>query len=417
MSRSANEADTRLRKLLGDEALAPLRRRLRRYFEHMEPTMLPGTLQLNNLTPLEREALAVLAGRPPRQAASMRIDIADLDTVLRNAGIAASLRDALEQLDGPILHLASLRAEAQARWSAVVANCRHSTLAQYLQGPAALGLLKRLTRQDPDAAGRLLERVRAVLQRLPAPGLPRAQLAAETLGNAHALDDGHAVATLVLAVWRRREDDAPDAEDDERARAIWARAGVLVNELARPALFLNLPVQQPGGASWTPGEPGYLSLRRLLRAAPAWAVAGRTVFVCENPNLVAIAADRLGASCAPLICTDGMPAAAQRSLLSQLAESGASLRYHGDFDWPGIQIANRMIGDWGAQPWRLGIEDYEVAVAGAPHAQKDLIGTGVAALWDPDLAPAMRRHGLAIAEEAISVGLLEDLAFRPGCPD
>ena len=66
-----------------------------------------------------------------------------------------------------------------------------------------------------------------------------------------------------------------------------------------------------------------LALRTLMRAAPAWQVAARDVYVCENPNLVAIAADALGEYCAPLVCTDGMPAAAQRILLAQLAGAGA----------------------------------------------------------------------------------------------
>ena len=74
------------------------------------------------------------------------------------------------------------------------------------------------------------------------------------------------------------------------------------------------------------GEPVHLSLRRLLRRPPPWDVAGREVFVCENPNIVAIAADRLGTTCAPLACTDGMPFAAQQTLLAQLAASGARLR-------------------------------------------------------------------------------------------
>lgn len=101
------------------------------------------------------------------------------------------------------------------------------------------------------------------------------------------------------------------------------------------------------------GEPGYLSLRRLLRSPPAWAVADVTVYVCENPNLMAIAADRVGARCAPLVCTDGMPAAAQRTLLAQLAQAGARLRYHGDFDWAGLRIANHVMRTWEARPWRF----------------------------------------------------------------
>jgi len=42
------------------------------------------------------------------------------------------------------------------------------------------------------------------------------------------------------------EADVPDLLPDlqeERDRSVWARAGILVNELARPALFLNLPTR------------------------------------------------------------------------------------------------------------------------------------------------------------------------------
>jgi uncharacterized protein (TIGR02679 family) len=55
-----------------------------------------------------------------------------------------------------------------------------------------------------------------------------------------------------------------------------------------------------------------------------------------------------------MVCTDGMPAAAQRTLLAQLAAGGATLRYHGDFDWPGINIGNFVMQAFGAMPWRFG---------------------------------------------------------------
>lgn len=414
--------DPRLDKLLGGAHLAALRLRLRRHFERAQPGAATGVLRLSGLSRPEYEALSLLTGRSPRDAKSMQIDVGSLDAALRNAGIANSLREALEQLDGPIVHLASARAATQASWSAVVADCGHPALAGYLQAPAALGLLKRLARQDTAVAQHLLERVDAVLRRLPASGLGRAQLAAETLGNAHALDGGQATATLVLSVWRQFENAPPDGNDpkdtsgempdrapDERVRDIWARAGVLVNELARPALFLNLPVQTNETAVGAPGEPGYLSLRRLLRTPPTWAVADRAVFVCENPNLVAIAADQLGVRCAPLVCTDGMPAAAQRTLLTQLAQAGARLQYHGDFDWPGVQIANHVLCAWGAQPWRFAALDYEAAAAGAPHTRRDLADACVVASWDAALAAVMQRHGLAIAEEAVAASLLGDL--------
>ena len=417
-----NSADPRLRKLLGGAALDGLRARLRRHFERAAPDAPSGVLRLGSLSAAESEALALLTGRPPRQVKSMQIDVAALDCVLREAGIAGSLREALERIDGPIPHTAAMRAAALASWSTVVAGCAHPALADFLRAPAAAGLLKRLARQDAAAATQLLDQAASVLRRLPVAGLARAQLAAETLGNAHALDNGQPVATLVLAAWRQYESGrpqrsgSPDAQADapgnaveERLRDVWARAGVLVNELARPALFLNLPVQTGAMLPAALGEPGYLSLRRLLRAPPWWAVADVTVYVCENPNLVAIAADCVGTRCAPLVCTDGMPAAAQRTLLAQLAQAGALLCYHGDFDWPGLRIANHVMRTWEARPWRFMARDYEAAVTDAPQARHDLDGAGATASWDDALAPAMRRHGVAIAEEGVAALLLEDL--------
>jgi len=145
-----------------------------------------------------------------------------------------------------------------------------------------------------------------------------------------------------------------------------------------PALFLNLPLEGGGYLVGEAGEPAYASLRRVLRAPPRLAVAGRPVYVCENPNLVAIAADRLGPRCAPLACTEGMPAAAQRTLLAQLAKAGARLHYHGDFDWPGIRIGNVVVRDFGARPWRFGAADY------AAYINEICEG----------LVPALQRRGL-----------------------
>lgn len=408
--------DPRLQRLLGGPALAGLRQRLRRHFERGGPA--DGVLHLGELLPAEHEALALLSGRPARPARSLRLDLADARSRLQAAGIASSLREALEQLDGPITDHAAQRGAAAAAWSALLAGPgREARLQTWLQTAAAVSLLKRLARRDAASADTLLAQAGRVLEQLPAAGLPRAQLAARTLGDAHALDAGRPVATMVLAAWRHAEaaPDVPatDPVAEERARDTWARAGVLVNELARPVLVLNLPARAgPQPMPWLPGEPAYLSLRWLLRTAPGWQVAGRTVYVCENPNLLAIAADHLDARCAPLVCTDGMPAAAQRTLLDQLRHAGARLRYHGDFDWAGLRIANHLLRSTGAAPWRIGAADYEAAARSTATARHALAGPEAEASWDADLAPTMRRHGLAIAEEAVADSLLDDLG-RP----
>jgi uncharacterized protein (TIGR02679 family) len=415
--------DPRLLRLLGGEALVELRRRLRQRYERGTGG---GVFRLNGLNEAERAALASLLGRPPRLAESMTLDITALDAALRHAGIAASLRDALERLDGPVVDRAAERADMQTQWDGLRAVDRDARLAALLAYSRGMTLVKRLAR-SPSAAVHLLDAAQAVLSALPAAGIPRSRLAAEVLGDAHGLDQGRPTASLVLAALRREstgaeaqtETDGSDAAD-ESLRAVWAGAGVLVNELARPALFLNLPMAEGQAGGMKPGEPAYVSLRALLRAPPAWAVAGRDIHVCENPNLVAIAADTLGSRCAPLTCTDGMPGAAQRTLLLQLARAGACLHYHGDFDWAGLRIGNWVMRTCGARPWRYGTADYLAAVRDVPVHARALSPDSVAADWDADLAPAMRARAQAVDEEAVAAALMPDLdgselATIPAC--
>jgi uncharacterized protein (TIGR02679 family) len=378
----SSSTDPRLQRLLGGDRYALLRKRLRRRFERAPLDAAVEYFRMGKLTTDEHAALASLLGRPLRYASSLQVDVRLIDTAFQNAGIAASLRDALEQLDGPIANLATTRLALQTLWSEVLSGCTHRGLIELLRTPAGIGLLKRLTRQRTPAALQLCRRVEAVLQRLPASGITRSQLAADVLGDAHALDSGQPTATLVLTVWRQVIARTHDINDDveieptddgelepgggaERDRDVWAKAGVLVNELARPVLFLNLPMRDAENRNLLPGEPVYASLRSLLRSPPSWDVADRRVYVCENPNMVAIAADHWGPDCAPLVCTDGMPAAAQRCLLSQLAKARAQLCYHGDFDWPGVRIGNHVMREHGAQSWRFGAADYKAAVEGA----------------------------------------------------
>jgi uncharacterized protein (TIGR02679 family) len=428
-SRAAPQSpDSKLHRRLGGADLGELRQRMRRHFERYGDGPEKDVLHLTRLTPLEYEAVAQLVGLPARATQSVRIEIALLDAALNNAGIARSLRDALEMIDGPLVHRAAVQAEAQARWAAVLSSGpRHPDLGAWLALTGATGVLKRLARRDADLATRLLGRADAVLRELPVNGLTRAQLAAKALGDAHALDGGQPVATLVVAALRHRQmsvvtpeagvpdeatEDAERGQSPERVRDIWARVGVLVNELARPALYLNLPVHSSSPQPGTGGEPGYLSLRRLLRTRFEWAVEKKRVYVCENPNIVSIAADRLGPNCPPLVCTDGMPAAAQRVLLTQLAGAGAELHYHGDFDWAGIHIANHVMQSFSSRPWRFGSCDYVEALALLPQKDRDLVGDGVPTPWDPALLDHMRRHRLAVDEEAVAALLLGDLEHQ-----
>jgi uncharacterized protein (TIGR02679 family) len=190
--------------------------------------------------------------------------------------------------------------------------------------------------------------------------------------------------------------------------------GITVNELAAPALCLNLsavgntPAANLTRAAAAFGEPLHLTLRTLLRDPPEWNMSDRLVFVCENLSIVAIAADRLGAKCAPLVCTNGMPGAAQQTLLRQIVARGARLFYHGDFDWPGIRIGNFVMRELHASAWRFSTADYEAACLGFGGSLNE--SGRVEALWDGRLAAAMSKHGTSVHEEAVAELLLTDLA-------
>jgi uncharacterized protein (TIGR02679 family) len=297
-----------------------------------------------------------------------------------------------------------------ARWSLTISGVGEERLSRYLQTPQGTLLLKRLS-DGPEGAVIILQQAEAVMRRLPENGIPRAQLAAEVLGDAHALDNNKPAATIVLAAWRQTverpiEDKALD--EKERIRDKWASAGVLVNELAKPALFLNLPFTERD-ASLPLGEPEYISLRHLIRNPPSWNLNKRRVFVCENANLLAIIADQLGKNCPPVICTDGMPGAAQRKLLSQVSAAGATILYHGDFDWAGIVIGNYVMREFDALPWRFGATEYILAAASAARPGLILEEPQVVASWDEGLVPAMQKHGISIAEEAVAKLLVDDL--------
>ena len=402
----------RLRETLGRPELARLVLRLRGRLERGKP--LTGVMAFPSGSPVERDALNRLLGRAPASGNASSVSLEQLQDKLRRAGICPSLREAVELLTGPVLDRQAEREALAERWATLFAGA-HQRLAPrtdtipWLHELQTSGLLRRY---GIDQAGQLLSQAVDVLARLPAPGLPLAEIAALATGDAHALDPDRPLATLVIRAAARfgveRWDDAPSRRD------AWAALGVLCDELSAPVLLLNLRASDDSATSRSlrlfaeAGEPGYLSTRQLLRAPPAFTVAtvGSTVFVCENPSVVAAAAIRLGPNSQPLVCVDGQPRTAARLLLNQLRSAGVRLRYHGDFDWPGLQIANTILARHQAEPWQMNASDYRLAATGA----LGLSGPPVAASWDDELMPAMRARGRAVHEEQVLNELLADLA-------
>lgn len=409
----------RLRQTLGTPALAWVVRRLRARLERGEP--LEGTISLAGASPDQRDAVARLLGRKPTRAAGLTVDLAKLAEVLSRAEICDSLAEAVVALSGPVENRAEEHARRERQWSEVYHDAEsrlaaRPELLQWLSELRGTGLLVRLCGQDPQRAGTLLRQAAEIVVRFPMHGTALAELAAEVAGDSHALDSGQPLGTLVLRAAARltgmeRVDDAQSRRD------AWAGVGVLCDELSAPVLALNLTADADSLTGRAlqlhaeHGEPYRLSVRQLLRHPPRLdgVLTARTVFLCENVNVLAAAANRLGPRSAPLVCTDGQPKTAARLLLSALAAAGAKLVYHGDFDWAGVGMANLIHQRHGASAWRMSVGDYRAAPDGAP-----LKGKPVAACWDARLAPAMTARGRCVHEEQVLDVLLADLAVaRP----
>ena len=414
------ETDPRLHRLLGGEPVAWLVQRARDRLEAGRP--LTGTVILPAATVEQRRAVERLTGRTARSGASLSVSLTEVDRILRDSGTApGGLAEAVTLLTGPLRDRNSERSAALAAWSAAFASldevvAGRAELASWRSWLDATGVVRRLA-PEPGPARLLLAQVAAVLRQLPSRGIPIGRLAAECCGDAHALDDGRPAGTLALSAVRALGGlpFAAEGAADGR-RAAWAAAGVYLDELSSLVLCLGLPGDSRTALGRTlascreAGQPSVLTLRQLrCHDEP---LTGARVRVCENPVVVAAAADELSAGCPPLVCVGGQPSAAAWRLLELLAAGGAEFGYHGDFDWGGVRIARTVAQrvDW--RPWRYGHRDYEVAVlaAGPLTPLAELTGEPASTPWDPELASAMRHRNVRVEEELTLDALLQDLS-------
>jgi uncharacterized protein (TIGR02679 family) len=418
----------RLHRLLGGEPIAWLVRRARDRLEAGRP--LTSTVTLADATVEERRAVERLTGRPPRSGTSLSVSLPEVDRVLRESGAApGGLAEAVALLTGPLRDRSRDRADTASAWAAAFAPlddavAGRTELAGWRAWLDATGVVRRLA-PSPDAALALADQVAQVLRQLPSRGMPIGRLAAECCGDAHALDDGRPAGTLALSAVRALAGlpFAAEVSADSR-RTAWASVGVHLDDLSSLVLCLGLPGDTRTALGRLlalyreTGQPAILTLRQLRCQDEALSV--RLVRICENPVVIAAAADELGRRCPPLVCVGGQPSAAGWRLLDLLAASGAEFRYHGDFDWGGIRIANAVRQRVGQRqsywrPWRYDRDAYEAAAAAvsAVHAAARpprLTGEPVATPWDPDLTGSMARHAIRIEEELSLDTLLTDLA-------
>lgn len=405
----------RLRRLLGGADTAWIVERARGRLE--AGRRLDGRVTLRDPTVSQQRAAAKLLGRPVALGGTLSVRLEDVDGVLRRSGAASEgLASAVVALTGPVVDRAAQRADEQRAWAEVSAALERavadrSELADWADGLRRAGALRRVSEDVRDAAG-LVAEIHAVLQALPAPDEPVGVFARRTLGRAHGLDEDRRLARLLLPAVAVLAGHSA-GEGAAWRREVWTGVGVLRDDLSSTVLSLGLPGDGETAtgrvlrACTEAGQPAVLTLRQLVHDPPRLDVGRRTVSVCEGPVVVSAAADRLGGGCAPLVSTGGQPGVATLRLLRLLVDAGARLRYHGDFDWGGLRIANRVFEQVPAVPWRFDSAAYRAAAASELAAP--LRGRPAVAGWDSELSAAMAELGRQVEEEAVLDDLLADL--------
>jgi uncharacterized protein (TIGR02679 family) len=380
---------------------------------------LAGAVSLSRPTDAERRAAIGITGQyRDTSTARITVRLADLDHAVRE-GTGRGLPELLAELGGTLRNRPAERgALAAARETAIVAaraSSLHPSCGWYrnwLAEIAADGSLTKLINQGEHE--RLAQAV-LVLEHLAgragAPVLLPA-LAAELTGDTKALNHGTILSTLVLrALASKSGAGRPTAAEDRRD--LWEASNVVVDDLASRVLVLNVPAAGTGLGEWLTGAarlgvPFYVTLHQLMTLPLT--LSGALVQACENPAVLRRAAAELGADSAPLICTEGRPSTAFHQLANAIVSSGGELRYHGDFDWPGLAIAGSVIRRHGARPWRMTAADYAAGVR-ADTEHVPLSGPPQPTPWDPGLGTVMTATGRVVYEESVADSLIADLSL------
>jgi uncharacterized protein (TIGR02679 family) len=261
------------------------------------------------------------------------------------------------------------------------------------------GTLNRAVRRGTDVTA-----VLRVLDALPAADEALPAFAERVLSDAKGLANA-AVRRLVLravSLWQ----GLPMPTTAEQERAAWESVGVVPDDLASQVLVLNMPAEGDLlgnflGVAAMVGMPVRVSLSQL-QAAPI-EIHAPTMFVVEDPAVLR-AASTLGSAAPPMVCTEGLPSAAARRLLS--SASGGVLYWRTDFDWPGVRLTAAALNHYpSVVAWRMAATDYLSVAAEGP----ELSGRPAPTLWDPRLAEEMVRVGRVVLEEQLIPVLLDDL--------
>lgn len=368
-----------LEPIIDDPVFAPLWIAVHERLSRGEEPEEIATLRVRDLSPA---AIAELRGWLDTTTRRRR----GRSAVVVNASITTiPLRELLTILDVPVQRLFTLAERAAGRpvVNRAVLRKNAAGLRQDLwayaaeQLPALPGLVARMRsaglREDDEVPVRRLITILAeVVAKLPArPPISLPKLAYDCAGDPHYFDlDEPNGGRLVLAVAEligRSPVKRPD-----HVRALLAEMGIIADRLSATVLLHNVRVIGDGVIDRRLRDataPVALTLLDLVEYPPSF--APQTLTVVENPSVLEEALVR-GARL-PLASTSGHLRGVDHALLQLATDQGVVLRYAGDLDPDGCQIAAQVVEYYGAQLIAMDLDTPERIVFQEHDAILDLV--------------------------------------------
>lgn len=291
------------------------------------------------------------------------------------------------------------------------------------------GPLRRAWSRNPSEADRLAGTIAACWRLLVRPDLQDSEaenrrtsgnvlreripvFAQRVLGDPHGLDSDTDAGRLLLRALAWKLGRAFPGDAETRALVL-TRFGLLPDDVSSSVLVHGLSASLSDG-SLHPGwegfrrmnSPFYATMYDLGSIRRIFATGQSHVHVEENPAAfmarIERASEESRQTC--VLCTAGQPSLAAMLILDELAEGGVELRYSGDFDPEGLQMAQRLILRYAGAcvPWRMSADDYAAARPAVPIPPERLRKLdGILAPSLLETAAAMRKRGMAGYQEGL----------------
>jgi uncharacterized protein (TIGR02679 family) len=365
--------------------------------KYIEVGRVGGQVFLEDATLNERREIASFLARSPFADTDLRVKLVDVEKALMHS-FNCTLPELLTAFfpDRPLvtnqakraahaLHQADFRTTLLSIASALPEGSQGKHWLQQGQHGQEwiFSRFKNSPAEEQERQLKLVRYIASVLDILPKPDAPErlALFAQRTSGDPHALDPGRAAGRLLLlalsdlANGREEGSSSFTKSPQDRAQALrlYNTSGLLVDTISSSVAAFNL-----AGAMYHNGTPDpllraagkrvlLLPMRQLLewkRLVPA----SPTIYVFENPQVFEEIIAALGSATAlpTLVCTSGWPSTAALTLLDRLLEESPvnCLRYSGDFDLKGLQIAAYLGARYPGRchPWRFDTASYELAL-------------------------------------------------------